>query len=118
MLGAGAKAGRDKVTILASPALAPVGAWLEQLIAESTGKIGKGMIPVAGEAVGKPGVYGKDRLFAYLALKGDADADQEKAGCRAGGRGSAGGAHHPGQPRANWARSSSAGRSPPPSPAR
>ena len=79
VLGAGALAGRDKVTILASPALAPVGAWLEQLIAESTGKIGKGLIPVAGEAVGKPGVYGKDRVFAYLALKGDADADQERA---------------------------------------
>jgi len=79
VLGAGALAGHDKVTILASPALAPVGAWLEQLIAESTGKIGKGLIPVAGEAVGKPDVYGKDRVFAYLALKGDADAEQEKA---------------------------------------
>jgi transaldolase / glucose-6-phosphate isomerase len=79
MLGAGALAGRDKVTILASPALAPVGAWLEQLIAESTGKIGKGLIPVAGEAVSKPGVYGKDRVFAYLALKGDADAEQARA---------------------------------------
>jgi transaldolase/glucose-6-phosphate isomerase len=79
VLGAGALAGRDKVTILASPALAPVGAWLEQLIAESTGKIGKGLIPVAGEAVGKPGVYGKDRVFAYLALKGDADTAQDRA---------------------------------------
>jgi len=78
-LGAGALAGRDKVTILASPALAPVGAWLEQLIAESTGKIGKGLIPVAGEAIGAPSVYGKDRVFAYLALKGDADADQDRA---------------------------------------
>ena len=79
VLGAGALAGRDKVTILASPALAPVGAWLEQLIAESTGKIGKGLIPVAGEAVGKPAAYGKDRVFAYLTLKGDADTGQEKA---------------------------------------
>ena len=79
VLGAAGLAGRDKVTILASPALAPIGAWLEQLIAESTGKIGKGLIPVAGEAVGKPGVYGQDRLFAYLALKGDADADQDRA---------------------------------------
>jgi transaldolase/glucose-6-phosphate isomerase len=79
VLGAGALAGRDKVTILASPALAPVGAWLEQLIAESTGKIGKGLIPVAGEAVGKPDVYGKDRVFAYLALKDDADAEQARA---------------------------------------
>ena len=79
VLGAGAKAGKDKVTILASPALAPIGTWLEQLIAESTGKIGKGLIPVAGEAVGKPAAYGKDRIFAYLALKGDADEAQEKA---------------------------------------
>jgi transaldolase/glucose-6-phosphate isomerase len=79
ILGAAAKAGRDKLTILASPALAPVAAWLEQLIAESTGKTGKGIIPVAGEAAAKPGAYGSDRVFAYLSLKGDADAGQERA---------------------------------------
>ena len=79
ILGAAAKAGRDKLTILASPALAPVASWLEQLIAESTGKTGKGIIPVAGEPVAKPSVYGSDRVFAYLSLAGDADADQDRA---------------------------------------
>jgi len=79
ILGAAAKAGRDKLTILASPALAPVAAWLEQLIAESTGKVGKGIIPVAGEHVARPAAYGSDRLFAYLALKGDADGEQDRA---------------------------------------
>jgi len=64
---------------LASPALAPVASWLEQLIAESTGKTGKGVIPVAGEAVARPAAYGADRVFAYLTLKGDADPAQEQA---------------------------------------
>jgi transaldolase/glucose-6-phosphate isomerase len=79
ILGASVKAGRDKLTILASPGLKPVGAWLEQLIAESTGKVGKGMIPVADERVAKPSAYGDDRLFAYLSLAGDADEDQARA---------------------------------------
>ncbi|MBV9508873.1 MAG: bifunctional transaldolase/phosoglucose isomerase, partial [Caulobacteraceae bacterium] len=79
ILGAAAKAGRDKLTILASPALAPVAAWLEQLIAESTGKVGEGVIPVAGEKIGAPGAYGDDRIFAYLTLAGDADEAQAKA---------------------------------------
>jgi hypothetical protein len=79
ILGASVKAGRDKLTILASPGLKPVGAWLEQLIAESTGKVGKGMIPVADERVAKPSAYGGDRLFAYLSLAGDADEDQARA---------------------------------------
>ena len=79
ILGAAAKAGHDKLTILTSPALAPVAAWMEQLIAESTGKLGKGIIPVAGEPVARPAAYGADRIFAYLALNGDADADQERA---------------------------------------
>lgn len=65
------KFGRDKVTILASPRLASVGAWLEQLFAESTGKHGKGLIPVDGEAVGAPADYGNDRVFLYLALSSD-----------------------------------------------
>ena len=73
ILGAAAKAGRDKVTILASPGLADFGAWLEQLLAESTGKQGKGIVPVDAEPLGSPEVYGSDRLFAYLRLPSDAD---------------------------------------------
>ncbi len=69
-LGAAAKAGRDKLTILASHGLADVGFWLEQLVAESTGKQGLGVIPLAGEPAGAPKVYGDDRVFAYLRLDG------------------------------------------------
>jgi transaldolase/glucose-6-phosphate isomerase len=71
--------GRDKVTILASPGIADFGAWLEQLLAESTGKIGKGIVPVDSEPVGPPTVYGKDRLFAYTRLASDPDTEQDKA---------------------------------------
>jgi len=77
VLGAAAVAGRDKLTLFASHGLADVGAWLEQLVAESTGKIGKGIIPLAGEPVGPPEVYGPDRLFAYLRLKDYDDAVQD-----------------------------------------
>ncbi len=77
--GAAAVAGRDKLTILASPALEDVGVWLEQLVAESTGKLGKGIVPVAGEPFGAPDVYGDDRVFAQLTLKGEADARQDAA---------------------------------------
>ena len=79
-------AGRDKVTIIAPPALHSFGVWAEQLIAESTGKAGKGLVPVADEALGAPQVYGSDRLFVRLALAGDDDpnagrlADLSKAG--------------------------------------
>lgn len=69
-IGAWAKAGRDKLTLVAGPELAPLGSWLEQLIAESTGKQGKGIVPVAGEAAGGPEVYGSDRVFARLELAG------------------------------------------------
>jgi transaldolase/glucose-6-phosphate isomerase len=79
ILGIAQKLGRDKVTIFASPAIADLGAWLEQLLAESTGKEGKGLIPVDLEAVGAPDVYGKDRVFAYLSLAGDSDAKQDAA---------------------------------------
>ena len=68
-----AKAGRDKVTILAPPSLQSFGLWAEQLIAESTGKAGKGLVPVADEALGAPAVYGSDRLFVRLALSGGDD---------------------------------------------
>jgi transaldolase/glucose-6-phosphate isomerase len=79
ILGICERRGRDKVTIFASKGLADFGAWLEQLLAESTGKLGKGIVPVDGEPVGAPGVYGNDRLFAYLQLAGDQDAEQERA---------------------------------------
>src|SRR5207248_7702286 len=65
--------GRDKVTILASPGIWDFGAWLEQLLAESTGKAGKGLIPVDQEPLGPPEVYGSDRLFAYLRLASTPD---------------------------------------------
>jgi transaldolase / glucose-6-phosphate isomerase len=77
ILGAAANAGRDKVTIIASPGIADLGAWLEQLLAESTGKIGKGIIPVDRETLTSPEVYGSDRVFAYVRLESGADADQD-----------------------------------------
>src|SRR5579862_6184004 len=70
-LGAAARAGRDKVTILASPRLADFNAWAEQLFAESTGKNGKGLIPIDGEPLGVPQLYGDDRFFIELSLAGD-----------------------------------------------
>jgi len=70
-LGELALAGRDKLTVFASPSLAAFPDWLEQLVAESTGKDGKGILPVADEPVGLPSSYGVDRVFAYLQLKGD-----------------------------------------------
>lgn len=73
IMGELAQAGRDKVTIITSPAIASFGDWVEQLIAESTGKDGKGILPVVGESVGKPEDYGEDRLFVYLHLAGDDD---------------------------------------------
>jgi len=68
-----AKVGRDKITIVAPAAIQSFGVWAEQLIAESTGKEGKGLVPVADEALGPPQVYGNDRLFVRLALPGDAE---------------------------------------------
>ncbi len=73
ILGIAANHGRDKLTIVTSPGVFDLGAWLEQLIAESTGKIGKGIIPVDREKLGKPALYGNDRVFVSLRLKGDAD---------------------------------------------
>jgi len=77
ILGTAAKNGRDKVTIIASPGIFDLGAWLEQLLAESTGKQGKGIIPVDREIPGSPEVYGHDRIFAYLRLESAADAQQD-----------------------------------------
>ncbi|MGB7546151.1 MAG: bifunctional transaldolase/phosoglucose isomerase [Terracidiphilus sp.] len=74
ILGSAANAGRDKITIFTSLEIYDLGAWLEQLIAESTGKLGKGITPVDREAIAAPPVYGNDRIFAYIRLKGTADA--------------------------------------------
>ena len=79
ILGTAANQGRDKVTIIASPGIHDLGAWLEQLLAESTGKIGKGIIPVDREALGKPAVYGNDRVFAYLRLQTKPNKAQDAA---------------------------------------
>ncbi len=75
LLGSAANAGRDKITIFTSPEIYDLGAWLEQLIAESTGKQGKGITPVDREAIGGPEVYGNDRVFAYVRLKSTADTE-------------------------------------------
>jgi glucose-6-phosphate isomerase len=66
ILGTAARSGRNKVTIITSPDISDLGAWLEQLLAESTGKIGKGIIPVDREALAAPEIYGNDRVFAYI----------------------------------------------------
>ncbi|HYM18318.1 MAG TPA: bifunctional transaldolase/phosoglucose isomerase [Micropepsaceae bacterium] len=78
-LGALSQSGRDKLTIITSPGIADFGAWLEQLIAESLGKNGKGVIPLAGEPLASPAAYGQDRVFVYLKLESDKDAAQEQA---------------------------------------
>jgi len=77
VLGVAAAEGRDKITVIASPGIADIGAWLEQLIAESTGKLGKGLIPLEGEPLGPPEAYGSDRLFAYLRLDSAPDKAQD-----------------------------------------
>ena len=79
ILGVLAKNGRDKVTFTNSPEIRGLGAWLEQLLAESTGKEGKGLIPIDREALGPPEVYGKDRLFVYLRLESRPDPSQDAA---------------------------------------
>ena len=79
ILGTLAVRGRDKVTLIVSPAIGDLGAWLEQLLAESTGKQGTGVIPLDREPLGPTEAYGSDRIFAYLSLTGAADAQQERA---------------------------------------
>jgi transaldolase/glucose-6-phosphate isomerase len=79
VIGTAHNAGRDKVTIVASPPIRDFGAWLEQLLAESTGKDGRGLIPVDREPVGPPDVYGDDRLFVYVRLANEADPEQDQA---------------------------------------
>ncbi len=75
LLGAAARAGRDKLTILTTPALRPLGYWIEQLVAESTGKNGTGIIPVEGEPLGPAHHYGRDRVLVSIALEGESDAE-------------------------------------------
>jgi transaldolase/glucose-6-phosphate isomerase len=77
-LGAAAAAGRDKLTLVISPDIASFGSWIEQLVAESSGKEGKGIVPVDLEPVGKPETYGDDRVFVYL-RSGAPDAKQDAA---------------------------------------
>ena len=79
ILGTAANQGVDKVTIISSPGISDLGAWLEQLIAESTGKQGKGIIPVDREKLAKPTAYGNDRVFAYLRLETKPDKKQDAA---------------------------------------
>ncbi len=74
VIGESALQGRDKLTIFADPEVYPFGAWLEQLIAESSGKQGKGILPVNGEAPAGPERYGIDRLFVYFRRTGKYDA--------------------------------------------
>jgi transaldolase / glucose-6-phosphate isomerase len=79
VVGIAAKEGRDKLTLITSPAIGGLGAWLEQLIAESTGKLGKGIVPVDGERPAAPDTYGDDRLFVYTRLATAPDSAQDAA---------------------------------------
>ncbi len=78
-LGACAQRGRDKLTLVVSPCIASLGGWLEQLVAESTGKQGRGIIPIDHEPLGPPAVYGDDRVFAYVRLDSQVDQAQDDA---------------------------------------
>jgi glucose-6-phosphate isomerase len=72
-LGEAGRAGRDKVTFVGSPGIETFGDWVEQLLAESTGKEGKGLVPVVREYLGRPGVYGDDRLFVRMVLASEVE---------------------------------------------
>ena len=76
-LGIAGREGRDKVTLVTSSRLGGFGAWIEQLVAESTGKAGAALIPIDGERLGEPEIYGTDRLFVSIRLGEDADAEQD-----------------------------------------
>ena len=75
VIGQAARTGRDKLTLFLSPGISGFGAWVEQLIAESTGKEGKGILPVDGERPAPPETYAPDRLFVRVRLSGDATHD-------------------------------------------
>jgi len=79
VMGVLAQQGRDKLTLVTSPSIGSFGLWVEQLIAESTGKEGLGIIPVAGEPLTSPNHYGGDRLFVYLRLDGDNNDESDRA---------------------------------------
>ncbi len=79
ILGTLANGGRNKATLVVSPPISTFGIWLEQLLAESTGKEGKGILPVEGEALGDPSVYGADRVFVYLRTETGYDSAQDDA---------------------------------------
>ena len=83
-LGTAAQTGRDKMTFVASPGLRSLGTWVEQLVAESTGKGGQGVIPVDGEALAAPDAYADDRLFVYVRDEAAPDATQDEACSRLG----------------------------------
>ncbi len=87
LLGSAHNAGRNKITIFASPEIYDLGAWLEQLIAESTGKLGKGITPVDREPVGPVQVYSNDRVFAYIRLAGTRDTVHDKLAAELEGAG-------------------------------
>jgi hypothetical protein len=78
-LGVAALEGRDKLSLVVSPRMYDLGAWLEQLVAESTGKNGRAIVPVDREPLGPPTVYGSDRLFVYLRLATLPDDAQDRA---------------------------------------
>jgi glucose-6-phosphate isomerase len=78
LLGVCEQQGRDKITFALSPSLRRFGTWVEQLVAESTGKEGRGLVPVDGEALGKPEVYGRDRVIVSISLKEEADPEAAK----------------------------------------
>lgn len=81
-IGALAKSGRDKLTLITSPGIAGFGLWVEQLIAESTGKEGRGIVPVAGEPLMEPTSYGDDRLFVYMRMEGGDNGETDAAVAR------------------------------------
>ena len=85
LLGVAAQMGRDKVTLVLAPDLAPLGWWVEQLVAESTGKAGHGVIPVVDEPLGRPDVYGQDRVFVYVRDGADDTLDRPVAALAAAG---------------------------------
>lgn len=81
-IGAAARAGRDKLTLILPQALEPFGLWVEQLIAESTGKHGAGIVPIAGERLAAPAAYGADRLFVRVRMHGSFDEEMRDTDVR------------------------------------
>lgn len=82
-MGAATRAGRDKLTLILSPQLERFGLWVEQLVAESSGKQGVGVVPIVGEPLGAPGVYGADRLFVAARLAAADPGEADDAALRA-----------------------------------